>query len=56
MNKGLPPVSLVKTWVFIKTSNHSNLGYAKRNAQQGIKKYFGSIELAEYYIDQCDSG
>jgi len=47
------PVSLVEAWVFIQTYDQFNLSQEKHRAQTAIKEHFGTIEVAQNYIDEC---
>jgi hypothetical protein len=51
--KGFPPVVLVETWLFI-TTNRNNYDFVEveLSVRRNIKYYFGSMELAQLYVDQ----
>ena len=49
-----PPVVLVKAWLLIITSDRPQLQQCDQRAQFGIKKFFGSVTLAELYIEYVD--
>ncbi len=51
-----PPVVLVKTWILIATSDREQLQQGDHRAQLGINQFFGSITLAELYIEQMEDG
>jgi len=51
--KGIP-TSLVKTWLFLIQSNDPKLTTQKFYAYQKIKQLFGSINMAEIYLEQYD--
>jgi len=46
------PLSIVKTWLFLAQAKEAKLAHAKLNAQQKIKLNYGTIELAQIYIEQ----
>ena len=49
---GFPPPILVETWLHLATNNNPNLVHAKLPHRKAIKKFFGSIELAQLYVEQ----
>ncbi|MCJ8320577.1 MAG: hypothetical protein MJK12_13145 [Colwellia sp.] len=49
-----PPVVLVKAWVLVATSDRPQLQQCDHRAQMGIKQFFGSVTLAELYIEQVE--
>lgn len=49
-----PPVALVKVWVLVATSDRPQLQQCDQRAQTGIKRFFGSVTLAELYIEQVE--
>jgi hypothetical protein len=51
MNK-YPPTVLVDTWLFVATSNHPDLHYKKAVVRRNIEKMFGSMAIAQMYIEQ----
>jgi hypothetical protein len=53
MEVELPPIALINAWIFIKKSEHPDLKNQKFKALRAIKEIFGTVELAEFYIDQC---
>mgnify|MGYP000684039276 FL=1 len=54
INGRYPPAVLVRTWILIVTSDRPQLQQGDQRAQQGIKKYFGSVTLAELYVEQIE--
>ncbi len=44
--------SLVKTWLVLTHSDDSTMNCAKVQAHKKILKYFGSVPVAEIYIEQ----
>ena len=50
---GYPPPVLVKTWLFVATSRDFDLNQVKFPIHKAIQDYFGSIELAQLYVDQA---
>jgi hypothetical protein len=46
------PSSLVKTWLFMVQSDDPKLATQKFYAYQKIKQLFGSINMAEIYLEQ----
>ena len=51
MNK-YPPAVLVETWLFVATSNHPELYYKKDFVRRNIEKMFGSLAIAQMYIEE----
>ncbi|NQZ82748.1 MAG: hypothetical protein HRT52_17200 [Colwellia sp.] len=51
--KGIPG-SLVKTWLFMIQSDDPKLVTQKFYAYQKIKQLFGSINMAEIYLEQYE--
>jgi hypothetical protein len=49
---GFPPPGLVETWIYLATNHNSELAHIKASATQNINEVFGSIEIAQLYIDQ----
>jgi len=50
--KKYPPVVLVETWLFLALNrNHYEIEEKQLDARRSIKEYFGSMELAQLYID-----
>lgn len=49
-----PPVALVKTWLVISTSRYIALQEEKLRAYNSIHKFFGSITIAELYVEQLE--
>lgn len=54
-NKSYPPVPLVKAWVLVVTSDRPQLQQGHQRASDSINKYFGSVTLAELYIEQIEN-
>ncbi len=50
--KQLPSYMLVKTWLFIIYYNNDEMNSQKIKLRKAIYNWFGSIELAQFYIDQ----
>lgn len=50
--KKLPPPVLIQTWLFIIYANEEEMDYQKFKLRKIIKELFGSIELAQLYIEQ----
>jgi len=48
------PGSLVKTWLFMIQSDDPKLATQKFYAYQKIKQLFGSINMAEIYLEQYE--
>ena len=48
----LPPPALVKTWIVLLQCPDitDDIKFAREKV---IIQYFGSVELADYYIDEC---
>ena len=44
--------TLVKTWVMLSQTESSQISYARKRARKLILKYFGSVPIAEVYIEQ----
>lgn len=44
--------TLVKTWVMLSQTEDSQIKYARKRALKLILKYFGSVPIAEVYIEQ----
>ena len=53
MEHGSPPVALVETWVFVATSESYEISTHKTRAHKAINDLFGSVEIAQIYIDRC---
>ena len=52
MDNKYPPVSLVEAWIFILTSKHDEILNYKEKANIAITQHFGSIEIAQIYVDE----
>ena len=53
---GFPPPVLVKTWLFIaRNQNDYEFGEKQLFVRREIKRIFGSMELADLYIEQANS-
>ena len=51
--KNLPPPILAETWLFVvRNQNSYELREQQLHVRREIKRYFGSIELAQIYVDQ----
>ncbi len=50
--KGFPPPILVETWIYLATNNNPDLAHVKLSLRRAIKDSFGSIELAQLYVEQ----
>lgn len=50
---GFPPPVLVKTWLFV-ARNQNDYEFREKQLSicREIKRYFGSMELAQLYIEQ----
>lgn len=46
------PLHMIETWLFLARATDKKLGHAKFVANNKIKQHFGSIALAELYIEQ----
>ena len=54
--KKLPPPILVETWLFIViNSKYHELDEVQLSVRHTIKHYFGSMELAQLYVEQMTS-
>lgn len=47
-----PSQSVIQTWIFLAKSTDPKLKQAKFLADKQLKKSFGSIELAQIYLEQ----
>jgi hypothetical protein len=56
MKYGHLPVALIEAWIFIETSDNEELKHSKYSAHTAIKNHFGSVEIAQIYVDECRSG
>ena len=48
------PHSLLKTWLFMAKSQDPKLAKSKFLAFAQIKKHYGSLSLAQLYLEQVD--
>lgn len=50
----MPPISpmLVKTWIFLNYCDDRSMINSQREAKKQINKYFGSLIVAEMYVEQ----
>ena len=48
------PISLLKTWLFMAKSQDPRLAKSKLLAFAQIKRHFGSLSLAQLYLEQFD--
>lgn len=52
--KGYPPPVLAETWLFIAANqNDYEFGEKQLLVRREIKRHFGSIELAQLYVEQA---
>ena len=49
--KNYPPQRLTETWLFLANSVDPEFKEAKRQAMNKIVKAFGSLEIAEMYLE-----
>lgn len=47
-----PPVVLVETWLHVLTSKNQRAFLQKKVIIKKIQEHFGSIELAQLYVEQ----
>lgn len=50
--KEYPPVILVDTWLYLVKNQKPELDHTQFPLRKAIKYYFGTIELAELYVEQ----
>jgi len=50
--KQLPPPMLVKTWLYIIYTDEEDMDSQKFKLRKLIKELFGTIELAQLYIER----
>jgi len=50
--KEFPPPTLVDTWLHIINSKEKNIAHQKFDLHRKVKEHFGSIELAQLYVEQ----
>ncbi|MFT7007934.1 MAG: hypothetical protein ACJAXJ_002473 [Colwellia sp.] len=50
--KEYPPVVLVDTWLYLIKNQKSELDYIQFPLRKVIKYYFGTMELAQLYVEQ----
>lgn len=50
MNR-FPPAILVETWIYLATNQDPDLAHVKLPLRRAIKDYFGSMELAQLYVE-----
>ncbi|WP_159820617.1 hypothetical protein [Colwellia sp. 20A7] len=50
--KGYPPVILIETWLNLATNRNPELHHIKLSIREAINNFFGSMELAELYLEQ----
>ncbi len=48
-----PPTALVETWILLETCEENISEASKQRAHTGIVQFFGSVEIAQIYIDEC---
>lgn len=51
--KAFPPPVLVETWLQLIKSKDKNVSHQQFKSQNKIKEHFGSIELANLYVEQA---
>lgn len=49
---GFPPSILVETWLHLATTKNPDLAHVKLPLRRAIKEFFGSMELAQLYVEQ----
>ena len=49
---GFPPPILVETWLHLATNNNPELEHMKLPLRRAIKEFFGSMELAQLYVEE----
>lgn len=50
--KDFPPAVLVETWLHVMNCRNKNISRQKQAIYQKVKAYFGTIELAQLYVEQ----
>lgn len=50
--KKFPPVILVDTWLYLIKNQTTDLEQIKLPLRRVIKSHFGTMELAQLYVDQ----
>lgn len=50
--KECPPVVLVETWLHIINCKSKNISRQKKEILKNIKVHFGTVELAQLYVEQ----
>lgn len=48
----LPPKTLVRTWISLSKDKSSDMEHVRKRSIDVIKLVFGSIEVAEKYLEQ----
>lgn len=48
----LPPKTLVKTWISLSRDTSADMEHVRRRSLDVIKLVFGSIQVAEEYLEQ----
>lgn len=48
-----PPISLIRTWVFLSQATDPKLTRAKADAIARLVRQFGSVEMAKIYLEQA---
>jgi len=56
MKNGFPPVTLVKTWLFILNSKENGFPTHQANIRATIIELFGSEEIAHIYVEHVSDG
>ncbi len=49
---GCPPPILVETWINLINNRSPDLAHVKLPLRRAIKEFFGSMELAQLYVEQ----
>lgn len=49
---GFPPPILVETWIYLAINHNPDLAHVKLPLRRTIKEFFGSMELAQLYVDE----
>lgn len=46
------PISLIRTWLFLSQATDPKLSRAKADASERLIRQFGSLEMAQIYLEQ----
>jgi len=49
---GFPPPILAETWIYLAINRNPDLVHVKLHYRRLIKKYFGSMDLAQLYVGE----